>query len=353
MGLLDALGIPQLPEIKLLEIEKLPIPGIEEPHRLIFDLATGRKSAAGLFKETALNLGEQAMDAMAPDWAKRRLANAAGELAEARGRWIEWLKECEFALITIWGAPGEGKTTLTSDLADRFFEPAGRDVWTLGLPEALFPSSWRAMPLGKLHELGAELKRLESDPNAHPDAIKQLLSEHFPRPFVLLVDDAGLYTAKGGENPVKRALRAVINERRHLGAVIVGNCQVVADIDRVWLRSDAYLIKVPDMLAMGPPDDESGEQTRRPADREEVGAWVKYALPKLLRIPDPETRRLTVFVACMLPDVQFTGLWRHQRPSWYGQAQSHNAVIFDAGDLDEDAVIDADFAEQLADEGDE
>lgn len=316
------LGLPSI-NVKLPTPDLRELPGADNPMKLVFDLVTGHKTVRSM----ALQAGYQAINEITNGQLSRGAQALLTEQEEARHEFEQdWLPNREYALIVIQGAPGEGKTTCAFDLMDRYFEPSGREMLAIGVPQEVLPDGYRELSLSKLRQIGVEIDKASKN-DIDP---KDVIANYVPRNACILIDDAGIYLAAGSsDKPENRAVRNIIDVRRHLDLVMLLTFQSFFGVDHKFLSADCFIFK------QGTPGISGG-------DRPEIAVWSRTAKEYFLSYndwhkthprPDGEfldrrgikdRRILHAFVVA--PECGIPFGWNHRRPSWYSERISKNVI---------------------------
>lgn len=317
-------GLLKLPKLNLGSLLN-SLPGIAS--EVAKDAFFNGHTTQQLGAHVARQLGRQVVDQVTGQLFPEARLGPAGDAADARQDWEEWLPTVQYALINISGAPGEGKTTAACDLIDRYFAPAGRPVFAIGIPQEVLPRGWHELPIAVLDTLGRAMK---SAPKYGRDP-KELVSELMPKEYVLLIDDAAQYLAAGSaDKPENHAIKALIDLRRHFGAICIATYQSASGVDiKFTTGADAWVFKKVNPKLGG------GDRPEILRMLKESSEFFKVFDERLLDaslergLARREALKHVQAVRCLRGYVFFNGGagfgWRHSRPKWYGAAISQNA----------------------------
>lgn len=333
MGFLDGLlsGLSGAPGFA--SRVELPEPAIATPQdlpRTLVDVAAGRRSVSSIFGEMAVKTAYSAVDEFMGR-SSGAIAAARAAYEEAKAEWEDWLAQPpDYALINVSGEPDFGKTTCAFDLVDRYFQPAGRRAYAIGVPQDVLPPGIREIPIHKLNQLGRAIKKA-ADNGEDP---KELIAAFRPSLLraAVIIDDAGTYLAAGSsDKPENIAIKKIIDVRRHLRLIVINTFQDYSGVDVKFSKSaDAYIMKPTNSAISG------GDRPEVLRMIKQAGEWwdeyqARLSGEGLSRQEVKARSRLRAFVVCR--EVGFIGPWGHKRPDYYGERISRNVVHNEASEF--------------------
>lgn len=334
-----------LPDIHI----NLPTPPVEvdakEAFRMGVDLLLGRTTPRDIIREKATANLYRAADILGGDTPEERARMLRSATEEGRAELEDWLRTAKYGLISWSGEPGSGKTTGAADLLWRFFRR--RHTYAIGIPAEVLPKGWQEISAGELSLIGSKLEkaakaqervlqayedgefgRTERDRKLALLDPKHIMADWLPAGSAVLIDDAGGYLSSGAsDRPINRAIRNIIDIRRHLDLIVCLTFQSFSGVDiKVSQAADAFFLKPSNRAISGGDRPEILRMLKRANEYFEDYADRKER-EGLTRQEVRESEVLLCWAEC--PAVRFSGPWRHQRPSWYGERFSQNARTVD------------------------